>query len=217
MSVWNLFILLKLNQGCLRQLIQGPLPLVSEEDKVKDMVSSVGWNWARIPFELPSSCKKEIQATPFALTGTSQGRLIWVGSRGGEFDLKSAYIHAADLGSPRQFHGNWVWTIKTLPRIQSFLWKCCHDSIDVKERLVTRGMVMDLTCPLCHNDVESITHALRDCPVGMHTWNLFGIPYSSNTFFSQSIHTWLVENCTVERGYARCSIPWKVLFPLRSG
>ena len=75
-SVWDLFILLKLNHGRLRQLIQGPLPLVSEEDKVKDMVSSVGWNWARIPFELPSSCKKEIQATPFALTGTSQGRLI---------------------------------------------------------------------------------------------------------------------------------------------
>ena len=143
----------------MRQLIQGPLPLVSEEDKVKDMVSSVGWNWARIPFELPPSCKKEIQATPFALTGTSQGRLIWVGSRDGEFDLKSAYRHVADLGSPRQFHGNWVWTIKTLPRIQSFLWKCCHDSIDFKERLVTRGMVMDLTCPLCHNDVESITHA----------------------------------------------------------
>ncbi|KAL0016453.1 hypothetical protein SO802_003522 [Lithocarpus litseifolius] len=163
------------------------------------MVSLVGWNWARIPFELPLCCKKEIQATPFALTGTSQDRLIWMGSRDGEFDLRGAYRHATELGPPRQFHGKWIWTINTLQRIQSFLWKCCHDSIGVKDRLVARWMVMDLTCPLCHNDVKTISHALRDYPVSMQTWNVIGIPYCSNTFFSHNIHTWLEVNCTTER------------------
>ena len=127
--------------------------------------------------------------------------------------MKSAYRHAAELGPPRQFHGKWVWTINTLPRIQAFLWKCCHDSIGVKDRLVARGMVMDLVCPLSHNDVETISHVLRDCPISMQTWNEIGVPYCTNTFFSQSLHTWLAENCTVERGNARCLIPWKVLFP----
>ena len=93
-----------LNQGSVRHLIQGPLPLASEEDKVKDLVTSVGWNWERIPFELPLCCKKEIQATPFTRTGPSQDRLIWMGSRDGEFDIKSAYRHAVGLGPPRQFH-----------------------------------------------------------------------------------------------------------------
>lgn len=92
----------------MRLLIQGPLPRASEEDKVKDMVSAMGWNWARIPFELPLSCKKEIQATPFARTGMSQDRLIWMGSRDGEFDLKSAYRSAVELGPLGQFHGKWV-------------------------------------------------------------------------------------------------------------
>ena len=50
----------------MRHLIQGPLPLASEEDKVKDFVTLVRWNWERIPFELPLCCKKEIQVTPFA-------------------------------------------------------------------------------------------------------------------------------------------------------
>ncbi|XP_023898408.1 uncharacterized protein LOC112010297 [Quercus suber] len=129
----------------------------------------MGWNWARIPFELPQCIKKEIQATPFALTGTSQDRLIWMGSRDGEFDLKSAY---------RQ---------------------CYHDSIGVKDRLVARGLVVDLTCPLCHSDVKTISHALKDCLVSIRTWNDIGIPSGSNTFFSQNLHTWLAENCTVER------------------
>jgi len=47
----------------------------------------------------------------------------------------------------------------------------------------------------------------------MRTWNDIGISSGRNTFFSQNLHTWLAENCTVERGYARCAIPWKVLFP----
>ncbi|KAL0000416.1 hypothetical protein SO802_014197 [Lithocarpus litseifolius] len=180
-----------LNQGPVRQLIQGPLPLASEEDKIKDMVTSVGWNWAKIPFELPLCIKKEIQATPFALIGTSLDRLIWMGSRDGEFDLKSAYRQTAELGTPRQFHGN----------------------IGVKDRLVAREMVMDLACPLCHSEDETIAHALRDCPVSMQTWNDIGVSAGSNNFFSQNLHTWLAENCTVERGYARCAILWKVLDP----
>jgi len=127
--------------------------------------------------------------------------------------MKSAYRHAAELGLSCQFHGKWVWTINTLPRIQAFLWKCCHDSIGVKDCLVARGMDIDLVCPLCHNDVETISHVLRDCPISMQTWNEIGVPYCTNTFFSQSLHTWLAENCTVERGNARCLVPWKVLFP----
>lgn len=105
-------------------------------------------------------------------------------SRDGDFGLKSAYRRVVGLGSPLPFHGNWVWTLKTLPRIQALLWKCCHDSIGVKECLIAREMIMDLTCPLCHTGVESIAHALRDCLVIMPTWNLLGIPYSSGIFFS---------------------------------
>ena len=107
-----------------------------------------------IPFKLPLSCKKELQATPFAMAASSQDKLIWMGAKHGEFNLKSVYRIALSLGPSQPFQGKWVWDLKTLPRIQTFLWKCCHNSIGVKECLVSRGMVMDTTCPLCHGGVE---------------------------------------------------------------
>ena len=33
----------------------------------------------------------------------------------------------------------WIWKLKTLSRIKTFLWMCIHDSIGVKECLVRRN------------------------------------------------------------------------------
>ena len=60
------------HQGPLRQVFQGPLPLANEEGKIRDAVSTYGWNWSAIPFGLPPNCKKEHWATPFPMETTSQ-------------------------------------------------------------------------------------------------------------------------------------------------
>ena len=121
------------SQGPLRQVVQGPLPLESEKMKIRDVVDESGWKWDLIPFDLPLNYRKEIQAIPFALTTRSQDRLVWVGTKHGDFDLHSAYRLAKNLGSVEPFHGKWVWYLKILPRIQFFLWKCCHNSVRVRE------------------------------------------------------------------------------------
>lgn len=83
----------------------------------------------------------------------------------GDIDLTNAYRIATGLGSPKTFHGKWVWDLKILPRVQTFLWKCYHYNIGVRECLASRGMSIDVTCPLCQANVESISHGLRDCPI----------------------------------------------------
>ena len=115
------------------QVVQGPLPLESEKLKIRDVVDDAGWNQSLILFDLPLNCKKEIQAIPFALVTRSQDRLAWVGTKHGDFDLHNAYRLAANLGPIEPFHGKWIWDLKALPRIQIFLWKCCHNSIGVRE------------------------------------------------------------------------------------
>ena len=69
------------------------------------------------------------------MAASSQDKLVWMGAKHGAFDLKSAYRIALSLGPSQPFHGKWVWDLKTLPRIQTFLWKCCHHSIGVKSAL----------------------------------------------------------------------------------
>lgn len=155
-----------------------------------------------IPFELPQNCKKKLQATIFAMATSSHDKLVWTGSKHGDFDLKSAYMLATNLGPPQPFHGNQVWALKTLLRIQIFLWKCCHSSIDVKECLVARGMTMETTCPLCHGNIESIGHTLRDCLIIVPIWNALGSQSSNGQFFSLNLHTWLAINCTKNKGSA---------------
>lgn len=84
-----------------------------------------------------------------------------MGNPRGTFDLKSAYGIAMDKES--NVATDWIWELKTLSRIKTFLWMCSHGSIGVKECLVRRGVVEEDMCPICQKESESIVHALRDC------------------------------------------------------
>ena len=72
----------------------------------------------------------------------------------------SAYKIAMNQVRPFIFGGNWIWKVKILPRIQSFVWLCLHNSIGVRECLARRGIVTKSACPLCHLGSESILHTL---------------------------------------------------------
>jgi len=130
-------------KGPIRHLIQGPLTQEASQCEVKDVMLDTGWDWNKIPFDLPEDIKLMIQATHFSMTGRGSDRLAWVDNPKGNFDLKSAYSIAVGAAPSQTFTANWIWKSKTLPRIRTFLWKCAHDSIGVKYCLVQRGVVDD--------------------------------------------------------------------------
>ena len=127
------------------------------------MIAPYGWNWFKLAFELPIEIKVDIQAVPIPIVARSNDNLAWKFSTKGEFDLKSAYLLASKLMEAESFPGSWIWKLQTLPRIQMFIWKCMHNSIRVKNCLANRGIPTDASYLLCHDQVESISHALRDC------------------------------------------------------
>lgn len=47
--------------------------------------------------------------------------------------MKLAYILSLDSDLKIPFRGKWIWKLKTLPRIQTFIWKCMHKSIGVRD------------------------------------------------------------------------------------
>ena len=95
-----------------------------------------------------------------------------------------------------------MWKVEALPRIQSFVWLCSHNSIGVKECLVRRGVSTDPTCPLCHRVPKSILHALRDCEVVKSFWLQLRADEISSGFFSEELQIWLKKNGTskIKRG-----------------
>ena len=112
---------------------------------------------------MPIEIKVDIQAMPVPIVARSNDKLAWKFSTKGEFDLKSAYLLASKLMEAESFPGSWIWKLQTLPRIQMFIWKCMHNSIRVKNCLANRGIPTYASYLLCHDQVESISHALRDC------------------------------------------------------
>ena len=64
-----------------------------------------------------------------------------------------------------------------------------HNSIGVKECLARRGIPIDNTCPLCHSEVETIAHALRDCHNVHSIWQQLGVQRINNAFFDQDLRS----------------------------
>lgn len=159
------------NFGPLRSIIHGPLSRESSNMKIKDVADyTSSWNWSIIQMDLPDKVIRELKATPIPLSARLEDRLVWKCSPKGAFDLRSAYILASEPMWVIPFKGSWIWKLKILPRIQVFEWKCMHHSIGVRHCLRARGMQIEANCPRCHREVESILHALRDCPLSKTVW-----------------------------------------------
>lgn len=202
-----------LNCGPIRSCIQGPLPQGSANLTLKDLRAPFGWNWSAIPFELPTEIKANIQAVTLPVAARSSDKLAWKYSTKGNFDTKSAYLLALDMMEAESFSGSWIWKLQTLPRIQMFIWWCMHNSIGVKECLAKRGIPLDTSCPLCHDHVESISHALRDCRLVKPLRHQLGYHNSSSFFFSQDLKTWLSSNANSRSTRKFNGVPWHFIFP----
>ena len=153
---------------------------------LKDLRAPYGWNWAAIPFEIPSEINADIQAVPLPVVSRSSDKLAWKFYAKGSFDMKSAYFLATDQMETNSFSGSWIWKLQTLPRIQMLIWRCMQNSIGVKEFLAKKGISLDISCPLCLEQPESISHALRDCRLVKPMWQQLGSHnFNANVFFSR--------------------------------
>ena len=61
------------------------------------MISLGRWDWSKIPFNLPSKIKDEIQATSIPIAARNNDKLAWKYSPKGSFDIGSAYLIATNL------------------------------------------------------------------------------------------------------------------------
>ena len=79
------------------------------------------WDWSSVQMIFPDEVLGDIMATPIPFSVKIEDRLAWKYSAKGDFDLKSAYLLAIDSMGDAPFKGQWIWKLKTLPKIQMFV------------------------------------------------------------------------------------------------
>ena len=188
-------------------------PLTREEDdlRIRDLASVNGWDWEKISMVLPANVCREIQAMPRACIINEEDKLIWAASPNGDFNLNGAYTLANGEGH-QYFNGKWIWKTLVLPRIQFFLWMCCHNSLATRERLAARGIQVNTSCPICSQHPETIIHLLRDCYVASTCWQNLGMDDLESDFYCSNLDAWLEKNCKQIKPSSHLQIPWNILF-----
>jgi len=149
--------------------------------KVSDFidVSVKGWNCALIDKSFSAyvaSIIKNIHLCPTL----PPDKIIWNGTLNGIFSVKSAYHLGLDLlrrkngecsssSSSRDFWKTF-WAVKAPNASKLFLWRACHNVLPTKQNLSRKGVVDNERCPCCQIDVESVIHALWNCPGAQNVW-----------------------------------------------
>lgn len=172
-----------------------------------------GMDWSKCSFPILGNILMDIKTTPILLLANVNDRLAWISSPNGDFDSKDAYNIACSIAG--KLDNGQFKKANTNPKIQCFLWQCCHESVSVRFVLVTRGINISETCSMCNSSSKSIDHLLRVCPFTKTFWESLSPPMHANYFYGTNLMDWLRLNCCSLACYGPLGIAWNIIFPIR--
>lgn len=102
-------------------------------------------------------------------------RVAWVSTKTGQYTAKSGYHYWVErnLGSNViHHHEGWkkIWKLNIPHKLKIFLWHFCRNTMPIRWRIRSRGIIVPITCPLCNNDVEYMLHLFFDCNFAADCW-----------------------------------------------
>ncbi|KAG9148315.1 hypothetical protein Leryth_012269, partial [Lithospermum erythrorhizon] len=149
------------------------------------------WNLDSIQYSLTSDIARLILATPVSLVPNSKDSISWVDSPDGNFKLSIAYDQISKMPI-YVFSLEWIWSLKTHPRVKTFIWLTCLDKLPTKSSLFKKHLIPDHLCSSCFSE-ELCRHFLWECPRSLLFWKELGLtpttPGSHLTF-------WIKSNCS---------------------
>ena len=178
--------------------------------------TSTRWNLQNCSFVLPNQIVEGMKATPFSCDPNAEDSLLWAYSKNGSFSLNSAYLLARGLNPLNldTISMSCVWKTIAPLRIQFCLWLCMHNILPIGEVLGSRCLNLNLTCPLCSKETESIKHLLRSCEFAQAFRQKLNDPHFLKESFNKPLRKWLEVNCNTKIASNCMGIPWGIVFPM---
>jgi hypothetical protein len=107
-------------------------------------------------------------------------RLVWAGTKDGEFSVRSAYHmikeqcsrEEGSCSNVQQMRRLWkdIWSIKGSRVVKTFMWQACNDIFPTKEKLFKKNITLDPLCPICNLEVETLGHTLWTFNAAKDVW-----------------------------------------------
>ncbi|GLU12062.1 hypothetical protein SLE2022_287710 [Rubroshorea leprosula] len=202
--------------------LQSPRPPNCELRYVSDLIddSSHAWNRDLIQNTFSSYEAHLILSLPISWA-QREDRWTWSLTRHGTYSVRSGY-HCAmnmqrDMGVPSSsnasFGGNKVWNLSIPGKIKFFIWSAYRNVLPTRDNLQRKHILVELECPVCGSDMESVAHCLLFCSVARAVWHGSPLSLRVSEFPSSSFADFFDAMCTElgkEQLELLCILSWRI-------
>lgn len=120
--------------------------------------------------------------------------LSWNEDLSGEYTVKSAYQmlqRQKGLWSTTDNSSLWksIWRIAAPPKVLNMVWHALSNSLPTRTALDAKCVPVNVICPFCSGNEESILHVLVQCPFADQCWRKRGRGYHASN--EVSFDRWL--------------------------
>ena len=131
-------------------------------------------------------------------------KLIWTGTKSGNFSVKSAYnlllnqsndaqgSSSNRLGSVRSLWSK-IWSAQVPPKVRLFMWRACLDILPTKTKLYDKGLIHSVSCLWCEGEPESTSHILWQCDFAQKIWMACPVTIPSFCYVSMAFKEFILS------------------------
>ena len=77
---------------------------------------------------------------------------------------------STSLGPMHEADWKMLWKSKTHERLKLFLWRIVCKSLSIRETLSKKFPILDMSCLVCGEEVETVEHVFMRCPITVQAW-----------------------------------------------
>ncbi|XP_021721482.1 uncharacterized protein LOC110689043 [Chenopodium quinoa] len=106
-----------------------------------------------------------------------------------------------------------IWNTNVLPRVKVFMWRACQNALPTRKGIGSRISGYDTTCYVCHQEVEDVLHAIKECALARDVWRCSNYKFVLSLKFRDVVDWWEyllkeVDEVDVEIMFTICWAIW---------